>query len=233
MRPSMKPNNEYDPFARIYNRYWGREYRSKAFPLLKRLLLNDLQPNASVLDVCCGTGQLTHRVSQLAFQVSGIDASAGMLAYARKNAPEADLHVADARRFSLGKQFDGAFSVFESLNHIPDINDLTRAFRNVRRHLKPGCAFLFDLNNDDAFRLYWNTVDALVEDDATCVLRMNYEDETRIGTCRFTAFERIANEWQGMTSPFAKRVTRETRCRKRYARPALGIFHFMPHPMPA
>ena len=48
-----------------------------------------IDAGTSVLDVCCGTGQLTHRVSQLAFQVSGIDASGGMLAYARKNAPEA------------------------------------------------------------------------------------------------------------------------------------------------
>lgn len=30
----MERNTEYDPFAAIYNRYWGRDYRAQAFPVV-------------------------------------------------------------------------------------------------------------------------------------------------------------------------------------------------------
>ena len=114
-------NSEYDPFARIYNRYWGVAYRAEAFPIVKRLLLSRLKPGASLLDVCCGTGQFTEQIRQQGFDMAGIDASGEMIAYARKNAPEVSLTVADARAFALGRKFAGAYSVFESLNHIPDL----------------------------------------------------------------------------------------------------------------
>jgi SAM-dependent methyltransferase len=184
------PNSEYDPFARIYNRHWGAAYRAEAFPIVQQLLLSRLTPGDSVLDVCCGTGQFTEQVRQQGFQVAGIDASGEMIAFARENAPEVSLTVADARDFTLRRKFAGAYSVFESLNHIPDPEGLALAFRCVRKHLKRGAPFLFDLNREDAFVLYWNTIDALVEEDSVLVLRMDYDDHTRIGECRMTAFEK-------------------------------------------
>jgi SAM-dependent methyltransferase len=183
-------NNEYDPFAAIYNRHWGADYRKEALPILERLLLSRLKAGQSVLDVCCGTGQVTSRVRELGFAVSGLDASAEMLRYAAENAPGCDLHHADARSFELDRKFHAAYSVFESLNHIPDVAGLEQVFRQVRKHLRPRAPFLFDLNREDAFDLYWNTTDAVVTDDRVCVLRMEYDGESRIATCQATAFEK-------------------------------------------
>jgi SAM-dependent methyltransferase len=183
-------NNEYDPFARIYNRHWGADYRAEAFPIVERLLLSRLRKGAAVLDLCCGTGQFTRDVRQRGFDVWGLDASAEMIRYARENAPGANLTVADARLFSLGRKFDAAYSVFESLNHVPDISGLTSAFESVRKHLKRGGSFLFDLNREEAFQLFWNTTDAVVADDEVCVLRMTYDEDTRAATCLITAMEK-------------------------------------------
>lgn len=188
-------NREYDPFARIYNRHWGRDYRTEALPIVERLLLTRVKPGAAVLDVCCGTGQFTEAVRQEGYELTGIDASGEMIAFARENAPEAALAVADARSFSLGRKFDAAYSVFESLNHIPDTEGLVRTFRCVHRHLKPGAPFLFDLNREPAFVLYWNTVDALVAEEDVCILRMDYNEDTRVATCRMTTF-RKDNVWE-------------------------------------
>jgi SAM-dependent methyltransferase len=188
------PNSEYDPFARIYNRHWGLEYRTEALPIVQQLLLSGIKAGSAVLDVCCGTGQFTESVRQLGFSVSGIDSSPEMIAFARQNAPAAQLTVADARSFTLGRKFAGAYSVFESLNHIPDMDGLCAAFRCVRRQLKRSAPFLFDLNREDAFILYWNTIDALVEDDSVLVLRMDYDETTRVGECKMTAFEK-ENVW--------------------------------------
>ena len=76
------------------------------------------------------------------------------------------------------------------MNHIPDLQDLALAFRRIRTHLKRGAPFLFDMNREQAFILYWNTVDALVEDDSVLILRMDYDERTHIGEARMTAFEK-------------------------------------------
>ena len=183
-------NKEYDPFARIHNRHWGKDYRAEALPIVENLLLSRVGSGASVLDVCCGTGQFTQAVRLRGYEVAGIDASGEMIAYAKQNAPGAALSVADARSFELKRKFDAAYSVFESLNHIPDREGLVNVFATVRRHLKPRAPFLFDLNREPAFILYWNTVDALVEDEDVCVLRMDYDEQTRAGTCRMIAFRK-------------------------------------------
>ena len=184
----MEPNIEYDPFAAIYNRYWGRDYHTQAFPLVDRLLLSRLPSNAAVLDVCCGTGQFAAMMAAKGFQVAGIDGSSEMLRFARENAPGLAFTVSDVRDFSLGKKFDGAVSVFESLNHVPDLDGLKMAFSRVLQHLKPGASFLFDLNGDDAFLTHWNETNAIVDNDRVCVMRSEYDEKTRIGSCRITSF---------------------------------------------
>ena len=75
MLSEISPNNEYDPFARIYNRYWGSDYRTEALPIVERLLLARPRNGASVLDVCCGTGQFTEEVRRQGYRVEGMDAS--------------------------------------------------------------------------------------------------------------------------------------------------------------
>ena len=185
----IERNTEFDPFAAAYNRFWGADYHAQAFPIVEKLLLSRLPPRAPILDLCCGTGQFTARVQQLGFRVHGIDASERMIAYARVNAPRAEFHVADARSFSLGCEFDAAYSVFESLNHVPDRDGLEMAFSCVRRHLRDGACFLFDLNREEAFVTYWNDTHAIVEADSVCALRSHYDEDARIGTCNISTFD--------------------------------------------
>lgn len=184
----IERNTEFDPFAAVYNRFWGADYHAQAFPIVEKLLLSRLPAGAAVLDLCCGTGQFTARVEQLGFRLYGVDASERMIGYARANVRRAEFKVADARSFSLGRKFDAAYSVFESLNHVPDLEGLTMAFTRVRQHLRGGACFLFDLNREEAFVTYWNDTHAIVEADSVCALRSHYDEASRLATCNITAF---------------------------------------------
>jgi SAM-dependent methyltransferase len=186
-------NREYDPFARIYNRHWGVDYRKEVAPVVKRLLLARVPAGSSVLDVCCGTGQFTELVRRLGYRVAGMDASGEMIRYARKNAPGVDFTVADVRDFRLGGVFDAAYCVYESLNHIRDIAGLALAFACIRRHLEPGAPFLFDLNREEAYVLYWNNQDSIVEEGSVCVMRSEFDEESKTGRYDVASFERIGN----------------------------------------
>lgn len=198
-------NTEYDPFAAIYDRYWGAEYHRQVLPVLDRLLLSRLPAGASILDVCCGTGKFTAGVKRRGFSVAGIDASAAMLAYARQNAPGVDFTLADVRSFSIPGKFHGAYSIFESLNHLPDVGSLHSAFLRVREHLAPGALFLFDLNREDAFIAQWNQTDALVDSDTAWITRSHYDERKRLALCNVTVFNSMEQGWN--RSDFTLRQT--------------------------
>ncbi len=72
-------------------------------------LLNPHQ-GETILDLGCGTGQLTNKIAQSGAHVVGIDASENMIAEAKQNYPALDFRANDARSFDLGIPFDAVFS---------------------------------------------------------------------------------------------------------------------------
>ncbi len=68
------------------------------------------QPGELILDVGCGTGQLTAQISESGATVVGIDNSPAMIEEARRLFPEIDFQLVDAHAFSFEQQFDGIFS---------------------------------------------------------------------------------------------------------------------------
>ena len=74
----IERNREYDPFARLYNRHWGADYRVEAQPIVERLLLARVPPGSAVLDVCCGTGQFTQLIRERGFEVEHVLKTCGV-----------------------------------------------------------------------------------------------------------------------------------------------------------
>ncbi|MDR5693869.1 MAG: methyltransferase domain-containing protein [Armatimonadota bacterium] len=157
--------SEYDRFAWFYNRYWGVPFRNQALPVLERLLLPHIPEHGSILDLCCGTGQLAQTLAERGYQVTGIDGSEEMLRYARENAPGVELILADARSFTLPSVYYSVVSTFDSLNHIMRLEELTRVFQNVHAVLGDNGLFLFDVNTEEGYQTRWRGSFAIVQED--------------------------------------------------------------------
>lgn len=70
-----------------------------------------LPPGGTVLDVGCGSGRpIAKRLANLGFRVTGVDASAPLLAHARDLIPQAEWIEADMRDLDLGRRFDGVLA---------------------------------------------------------------------------------------------------------------------------
>ncbi|HEY9760998.1 MAG TPA: methyltransferase domain-containing protein [Trichocoleus sp.] len=91
-------------------------------------LLDLLNPKAGerILDLGCGTGQLTHAIATRGATVMGIDADPEMIVQAQKNFPDLQFQVADARNFELEAPVDAVFSN-AVLHWIPEQNQVTAA----------------------------------------------------------------------------------------------------------
>ena len=72
-------------------------------------LLNP-QKDERILDIGCGSGQLTQKIAELAKEAVGLDYSADMIADAKAKFPEVTFKVASAADFEFDEKFDALFS---------------------------------------------------------------------------------------------------------------------------
>jgi trans-aconitate methyltransferase len=99
-------------------------------------LLELLQPRAGerILDLGCGTGQLTAEIARAGADVTGLDYSSDMLEKARANYPGIPFVLADAATFRLPESFDAVFS--NAALHW--VRDHEAAVEAIGRALRPG-----------------------------------------------------------------------------------------------
>ncbi len=91
-------------------------------------------PGERILDVGCGTGQLTAEIAAAGARVMGIDSSLAMVEQARGNAPGLQFEVQDVCRLPYHAEFDAVFSN-AVLHWVTQADD---AAASMARALKPG-----------------------------------------------------------------------------------------------
>jgi trans-aconitate methyltransferase len=99
------------------------------------------QPGERILDLGCGSGQLTAKIAETGAHVIGIDQSPEMIAQARANFPAIDFRVANATTFELESPVDAVFS--NAVLHW--VKDAVSAIACVRRALLPQGRFVLEM----------------------------------------------------------------------------------------
>jgi len=102
--------------------------------------LLDPQKNEMILDIGCGTGDLTKKIAELSAKVIGIDNSSEMIQTAQKKYPEISFIHADAKNYQLDTRFDAIFSN-AVLHWIPQAEIM---IRNANQHLKIGGRYVVE-----------------------------------------------------------------------------------------
>ncbi|HIC94522.1 MAG TPA: class I SAM-dependent methyltransferase [Anaerolineae bacterium] len=140
----------YEKYAEVYDRSGQIAFTLLMIPYLDRVLERHGFAGESALDLACGTGTMALAMAEKGWRVQGLDASAAMLAQARRKAREAGARVefmqGDMRHFALPEPVDLVTCFYDSLNYLLTLDDLSKAFRCVAAALKPGGLFVFDMN---------------------------------------------------------------------------------------
>ncbi len=92
--------------TKLYNEKYSFVY-DYGKSLIKLL---DPKKNDRILDLGCGSGQLTFKINELSKETIGIDKSVEMIADAKLRYEKVDFQVCDAENFRFKNKFDSIFS---------------------------------------------------------------------------------------------------------------------------
>jgi len=92
--------------AKLYDRHHG--YVSNLGKDLLELL--DPKPGEHILDLGCGTGHLTYRITESGAEVVGIDRATTMIEAASRAYPQVNFEVGNAENLEWIEQFEAVFS---------------------------------------------------------------------------------------------------------------------------
>ncbi|MFP7253360.1 class I SAM-dependent methyltransferase [Terribacillus goriensis] len=139
----------YERLAAVYERLM----QDAPYEPWQRFMQQIFQKHAQIeikeiADLGCGTGYVTRQLANAGYQMTGIDQSENMLAYAASRDTNQQVRwiQQDLRELESIKA-DAAISMFDVVNYITSPEDVKQAFSRIWQMLAPGGVFLFDVHS--------------------------------------------------------------------------------------
>ncbi len=159
-------------FARIYDDIMSTVPYNFWYDYIQELLSYYDKTPDEVLELACGTGNMTLLFGRDVKQVVGIDKSEEMLKIAESKVCQKKYNIdyiqADLKEFDFPHAFNLVVSVFDSMNYILNLRDLKRVFDNVYGVLKKEGLFIFDMNTINRLMNIEPGTTMFTGDDYTC-----------------------------------------------------------------
>lgn len=213
----------YDALAGSYDGLMADgEYRRRAAFLERRLKKGSAFPVHTVLDLACGTGTIACLLSGRGYEVIAVDGSQEMLTQAAAKAEGLErppLFLQQAMpQLQLIQPADAVVSTLDSLNYLTRERDLKETFRRVRRWLRPGGLFLFDLNTPYKLRRMDGQLYMDETEDSVCVWRTFFSEKKQVCTYQVDLFRRrVDGAWDRQLEEHRERAWSEETIRRQLA----------------
>ncbi|MHB8756589.1 MAG: class I SAM-dependent DNA methyltransferase [Bacillota bacterium] len=190
----MKLAEPYSYFARLYDRVMRDVGYDLWTDYIEQLLARFETRPRTVLDLACGTGNTTLPFAQRGYAVTGVDRSPEMLAIARRKTEQAGLSIpfiqADMRHFVAASPVDLVTCLYDSLNYVLELDELTEVGRRVSAALNPGGLFIFDVNSAHRLSHIPDTTMFVEDDGFSLVWENQFHKQDRIWQINLTGFVR-------------------------------------------
>lgn len=154
-----------------------------------------------ILDLGCGTGDLTNLISKTGANVVGIDSSATMIDAAKSKFPHIEFSVKNALDFEFNTKFDAIFS--NAVLHW--VLDAKTALEQINKNLKVGGRFVAEFGGAD-------NVNSIVKAIRKVLLNRGFKDNSERPVWFFPSLSEYVNlaESCGFKVIFANLFERDT-----------------------
>ena len=159
------------------------------------------KPDEQILDLGCGSGELTSKINVLADKVIGIDKSLEMIAKAREQFPPCSFEVGEATDLSCNEPFDAIFS--NATLHW--VLDYKKAIANMYYNLVSGGRIVVEFGGK-------NNVKAITNAMRESLCQWGYNRQSVLDLWFFPSIGEYTSalETQGFTVTFAQWYDRPT-----------------------
>lgn len=175
----------YSSFSQVYNLFMDNAPYEEWFECIHSTLIENGIEEGGILDLGCGTGNMTRLFAKAGYSMTGVDASAEMLDIATMRQDDADMDITyvlqDITKLDVPKGFDGVISTCDSLNYVLEPEELFDVFCNVYCCLRSGGIFYFDFNTEYKYKeVIGDCIIAEDRDEAGFIWDNGYDDEAHI-----------------------------------------------------
>lgn len=185
----------YTSFASVYDTFMDNipyeEWAEYLIGLLKEYGISD----GLVLDLGCGTGNMTELLAASGYDMIGVDNAEEMLEIAMEKRAGSGRDILyllqDMREFELYGTVHAIVSICDSMNYITEEEDLVQVFRLVNNYLDPKGIFVFDFNTVYKYRkVLGNQTIAEDREDCSFIWDNYYYEEEQMNEYELSLFIR-------------------------------------------
>jgi len=207
-RPISQEAVAYDFFAPYYDRYMRHvDYDKWADKILSMYNLHSNAALRDILELACGTANISERLVRKGYVVTASDRSGEMLKYAAQKEHKPRLLQADMTDELPAGSYDLIILVFDSINYLLEKTDITRLLENISKALKKNGLFIFDIsthrNSMENFTDYVNIDET---NDYLLIHQADFDTEHRLQKTKLTIFKRSDNHYIRMDEEHLQRV---------------------------
>jgi ubiquinone/menaquinone biosynthesis C-methylase UbiE len=133
-------------YLRIYSPFLPPERTAREVAAI--IMLLNLPPGSSILDLCCGPGRHALPLAQQGYRVTGLDQNENFLQQAQSVAEAKGVEVrwlqSDMRTIPFKNEFDAVINIFTSFGYLEDEDEDMRVLQQVQQALKPNGRLLLE-----------------------------------------------------------------------------------------
>jgi SAM-dependent methyltransferase len=180
----------YTGFAQVYDLFMDNVPYEAWCAYICAVLREHQIMDGPVLDLGCGTGELTRLMAAAGYDMVGVDASMEMLQRA-VSAENGDILylLQPMQELELDGSVRAVYSSCDCLNYLLEADELFETFCRVYSHLEAGGIFLFDMNTDYKYRaLLGEQTFAESRDEGSFIWENDYDEAERINEYDLTLF---------------------------------------------
>lgn len=179
-------NTGFSLIASCYDRFNSAGYEKYlAFFKCVTDKFSDIQVK-EVLDLGCGTGELTKLLAEAGYDLAALDGSEEMLAEATEKCDGLDVMFScqDMRDFELYGTVQATVCTYDCLNYLLSEKDLQSCFELVNNYTEKGGIFVFDVNTPYRYETVFGNNAYVYEADGAMLVWQNFFNP-KSGYCDF------------------------------------------------
>lgn len=185
-------------FASVYDKVMAYADYDSWYNFIKNIIDEKGIKGKDILDLGCGTGEMSIRFKSAGYSVLGVDISTEMLSIAADKAKnkKLDIHFAnqDMRELMFPVGFDVVISLFDTINYLTSMEELEECFNSVAEHLDENGVFIFDIVTENMLDTMFPG-GSFIDDreDMTLVWTREHDEESELEEITTTFFVKEKN----------------------------------------